>query len=569
MKPLATIVTPALAPLARGRILPLLFSALLAATGCGTDTEPVGSDADVLVAGDGGASDALLVFEYSDATSDGNVAWKDSFATLSTCTPPAGGFVAPKLEEQKGTLRLLPSAVATPIGAVERVEIAAFGSDGKLDTKAAGQPALVGEAGLAVVEVGPMVEGVAVAKVRVDVAGPTKLTATLGADTTSLSLHGYEAKLPLVELKLSEANLAAILAEPQEKIWVPAELSVDGTVYQAKARLHGGSSRYYAKESFRIDLEGGKKLPDGRRKLIYRAEYVDKTLLRNALALDFIRGATPLPVSDDRFVHFRINERYWGVMHEVERIDRDFLAKRGLEPDGSLYEADPPLEFSSPGGNFTPLPDLERYRTVYQHHAGPWEHDDLIVFIADFLQRPESEISADLDRVVAVDEILAYLATMVVLQNQDMIRKNYYFYRPVAGADRRWRFIPWDLDITFGHLWTEENDILDENIFHDGEPLVGKNFGHPYYNELIDHIYTQPVLLARLRAFVQHLIDGPFRSEVLSPRIDALACQIGADLVIDPQKRAENDELAQRAQELKDYVAARRTWLQTWLKEAP
>ena len=521
------------------------------------------------VAGDGSGSKARLVFEFSEPTSDGNVAWKDDFVPLPSCTPPAGGFTAPTIPKQKGPLWLLTSAKATPIGAVERVEIVAVGADDKRDASANGQPTLTADTGVSVIEVGPMVAGVAVAKVRVDVEGPTTVTAGFDGKTATLPVHGFASQLPRVELQLDETALAAMLGTPSEKIWSPATLRYDGKTYPAKARLHGGSSRYFDKESFRVDLEDGVTLPNGRRRLIFRAEYVDKTMLRNFLALDLFRGATPLPASDTEYVHFRVNDRFWGVMLLVERVDRDYLERRGMQPHGSLYEADPPLELSSPGGNFTPLPDLETYRTVYQHHAGVWKHDDLIVFIEDFLQRPDSEIAADLDRVVAVDEIIVYLATMMALQNHDMVRKNYYYYRPVDGADKRWRFIPWDLDVSFGHLWTEENDILDENIFHDGEPLVGKNFGHPFYNRLIDRIYASATLRARLRSFVQHLIDGPFRQEVLGKRIDAMACHIGADLAIDPQKRAENDEMAQRVQELHDFITARRTWLQAWIDEAP
>jgi spore coat protein CotH len=256
-------------------------------------------------------------------------------------------------------------------------------------------------------------------------------------------------------------------------------------------------------------------------------------------------------------------------MHDVERVDRDFLSRRGLEAHGSLYEADPPLEFGNPGGNLTPLPSLEQYRTVYQHHAGPWSHDDLIVLIEDVLQRDKDALEADFDKIVAVDDVLAYLAVMAVVQNHDMVRKNYYLYHQVDAADKRWRLVPWDLDLSWGHLWSEENDILEEKIVSDSSMFVGTFQGHSFYNQLIDRLLTSPTWRPRYMEFVKHLIEGPADEAVIGPRIDTMICHLGLDLLADPQKRAANGELAQRFGELQDFLVDRRAFLAKSLLTQP
>lgn len=69
-----------------------------------------------------------------------------------------------------------------------------------------------------------------------------------------------------------------------------------------------------------------------------------------------VRNGTWLEVPDAEPVHFRINNRYYGVMWRVERIDGDFLRLRELNTKtGSLYEADPANERALPGGNLAPL----------------------------------------------------------------------------------------------------------------------------------------------------------------------------------------------------------------------
>ena len=60
----------------------------------------------------------------------------------------------------------------------------------------------------------------------------------------------------------------------------------------------------------------------GRRAIILRGEWNDKTMLHNWLAHEVFRQGTWLPTPETRYVHFRLNGRYYGLMLQVERIDR-------------------------------------------------------------------------------------------------------------------------------------------------------------------------------------------------------------------------------------------------------
>ncbi len=519
------------------------------------------------------------VMPLSAPSSGGSIQWPKAFAPLPTCATLVDASTMPELVPMQGALRLAPSGHATPIGEIESVEVTVVDAGGQPDLAAKGVLTLQLGPGLTLVEAPPLQEGHATLLVRVDAEGLSPLTitapATAGAAAgaqVSVGLRGYVSQLPRLHLEVAPADMKALLADPHNDLWVQATLrEVVGSSdlsHPARLRLHGGSSREFGKKSFRVELQQGHRLLDGRWRAVLRAEFVDKSQLRNWLSLDLIRSATWLPASRARHVHLRLNHAYWGVMLDVERVDADFLQRVGLERNGSFYEGDPPRELANPGANFTPLASMDLYRAVYIHHGGPWQHDDLVVLVADVLQRSDEALAKDVDKIVAVDDVLVYWATMVLIQNADMVRKNFYLYRGVDGPDQRWRLLPWDMDLSWGHLWTEENDIFEEAIFTDQPLWIGHNTGGPFYNHLIDRLWKLPQWRARYLFLLATMVDTIFDPELLVPRIDAMACLIAPDVLADRRKRADNAEWAQRVQEVRDFIIARRQVLQTLLAEA-
>lgn len=542
----------------------------LAFAACSPDAG--GPDADGAGATDAGATDAGATdtgYFMADVSSPDAAPWPDATDTsMPSCTPWSDAWVLPDVAVPEAPVTLEPSAALQPLGELETVEVTALTADKKRDDTAEGALKVSADADVEVVSAEDMKAGRANVQVRVKTAGAHTLTVTLPDGRTGQArLWGFATQLPVWTLTVDPADLAEVVANPLERIWAKVSLTRGGKTFQGKMRLHGGSSRTFKKKSFRLNLDDDAALPDGRRKVILRAEFADKALVRNHLAYDLLRHATWLPACETTYVHLRINGRFYGVMVHTERVDKDYLSARGLNPKGSLYEADPPFAMSVPGGNLTPVEDPQDYRLLYQRHAGELAYADLIELIEVVLQLPDAEFEAHVDRIIKVDDVLVFLAFNAVIQNQDFVKKNYYLYRDPTVADSRWTVLPWDLDLSLGHLWTEEGDVLDEQIFHDGDPYVGRNVGHSFYNQLVERVLGVPRLRKRFRSFVQHLVDGRFHPDFLSPRIDRALCRMQPDLLADQKKRAKNEEVPQRVQEVKDFVTARRVWLTTWLKE--
>lgn len=372
----------------------------------------------------------------------------------------------------------------------------------------------------------------------------------------SLDFDPAQSALPVWELDVDPAQLAEVYADPHADRHVEARLRVDGVARAARIRLHGGTSRDFVKKSFRIDLPKGQEI-GGRRHLILRGEWNDKSLLRTYLGYELFRHTTWLPTPAASFVHLRLNDEFYGVMLHVERIDRDFLRARRLDAAGTLIEADPPL-----GGDFGDLAPMTpgAYAAVYDV-KGDGTLDPLRDLVERVLTMKPSAFAAEAPQAIAVDDVLVYLAAMAVLQNHDHVRKNYYLYRP-SDASGRWMVLPWDLDLTFGHMWTPAEDVVGEQLVTDADPFAGATLSGPgQRNVLTERLLGIPELRARMLQMARRIAARTAAPGFLDARIEYVQCLAGADIQADPRKRATNDEYPARVEEIRQFMARRRAFL--------
>ena len=258
-------------------------------------------------------------------------------------------------------------------------------------------------------------------------------------------------------------------------------------------------------------------------------------------------------------VHLDLNGEYYGVMLHVERIDAEFLASRRLDRAGALIEADPPL--GGQPGNLRPL-DESAYAGVYEAHGdGPHELTALRDLVERVLTMKPHAFADEAPRAIAVDDVLVYLAGMAVLQNHDHVRKNYYLYRP-ADRSRGWMVLPWDLDLTFGHLWSPAEDVLGEAVVTDADPFAGSLIGgQGQENALVERLLAYPALRARMLAMAGRIAAQAASPVFLETRIEGVLCGARNDIAADRRKRADNDEYAARVEEIRQFVTRRRAFL--------
>jgi len=473
-------------------------------------------------------------------------------------------YALPATPPPDGLVGIEPSGRMIATGVTEKLSLVVI-LPGKptLDTAAAGAFEVTSDPDVTVLGVDHAQGGIGAARIVIKTAGPHAIKAKFADGRAgTATFFAYATALPVWSVQLSETAWQDLVGNPYQKAYHACTLSVGAKALPAEIRLHGGTSADLAKKSFRINLKKGAALADGRRELIVRSEYIDKTLMRTWLGYEAIRQATWLPAPASEFIHLRINDRFYGVMHTVERIDDQYLKARGRDPDGVLYEGDPPHELAAPGANLTKVFPADNYKKIYQKHGGPDSWSDLIALIEDVLVRPDAQLFATLDQTARVRDWIEYAAVMTVLQNQEHIRKNWYIYRNPKGKDDRFEWFAWDLDVTWGHLWSEKNDVFDEAISAALPPDKGSAKVDPvFFNQMyrvLDHPPWRALWAQRVIAIAALVLDDAF----LQPRIDWLLCRLTPDLLADARKRATDAEFQSRVGELKTFAVQRRAFLQ-------
>jgi spore coat protein H len=485
---------------------------------------------------------------------------------LPTCIETGFGFdqTAP---QRAGPVSIAFSAWLQPQGVDERAEILVLNDQGDVDDGYDGTLSWTLPDGVELVSASQVVAGEAEATFRFTKLGNARVAAQLSGDarTGFADLLVYATQLPIWELEVDPDDLARIESEPESAEEIQGMLVVAGVPHATAVRLHGASSRYFPKKSFRFDLsETGASTGTYGKKLVLRAEYNDKSLLRNWLALRMFRANTRIPASRSQLVHFRVNGRYYGVMHNVERVASRMLDDWGLATNGSLYEADPEGAFLNPGGNLTPVAPRADYPHVYQHQAGTIDYTDLRAFIEETLALPDDMFAKAIEQELEVDDYIDYLAMMAAIQNLDHVRKNFYLYRDPLQA-RGWRVLPWDLDLTFGHLWSEENDVLEEQITSDADVFVGVHVPERggFYNQLIDRLLTQPTYRARFLTRLNTVLSTGLTRSAAESMLANAVCRATPDILADSQKRASNAEYVSRVAEIGAFLDARLAYVQS------
>jgi len=483
---------------------------------------------------------------------------------LFPCINSPENFDEPDLPVFATGITLEPSALLQPVGYVEKVALSiTLHGSAQVDTSYNGTVAVEAGPHAVVRATEPVIAGKATVTVRFTAPGVHRLAVTTTMDDNrsgEVSIMAFMPQLPVYEMNIDDNDLREIIGHPYDKILVPATLTINGTLCSTSVRIHGGASRDYPKKSFRFDLKSEHPFTDIHDHIILRAEWNDKTMLRNYLGLEMARNGTWLTVPDAEPVHFRVNNRYYGVMWRVERIDGDFLRLREINTKtGSLYEADPADACASPGGNLTPLATADEYRCVYTRQKGIIDYTDLTTLIEETLLLDDDTFSEQINDVVSVNDMLVYFAVMAIMQNHDHLKKNYYLYRDPDSNDDRWTIVPCDLELTFGHLWTEAFDVLDEDIFTE-EPLdFGAN--NSPTNALFTRLYAIPDYRKRFDAMVEHLLANVFTTAFVNERIDNFLCRATPDIIADRNKRATNSEYLDRVMELRTFVEKRRRYI--------
>jgi spore coat protein CotH len=346
--------------------------------------------------------------------------------------------------------------------------------------------------------------------------------------------------LPTFELGISESVWTALLddwangyANKEAGLEYKPERPLDSFRYgdevitNASVRLRGNPRWWAGQNKMQFEISFNAYDKEGRfhglRHVLFDAARSNRSFLRDRLALSVMRDVgLPTPCANNARVI--VNDTYYGLFTNIEKIDKGFLERNFAEANGNLYK-----------------------RARWEQKTNEDQPDDERL---DALR--DATTTLELDRYMDLDEALLEWAAEAVLPDGDGAWAgglNFYLY---DHRETGFMILPWDLDATFTRL---DYDV-DPMTY-----LKEDDHGRPFY----DLALSDPALRTAYMAALEHVLTTGYRADVLQARIDAWAAQIAQAAADDVNKPFTTDEhLAQMAEE-REFVAQRAAFVAEWL----
>lgn len=368
-----------------------------------------------------------------------------------------------------------------------------------------------------------------------------------------------------VHLEVADEDIQRMLAALPQRIYVPAtfrwgDVSMDRVAIRFKGNSSSSREQRH-KRSYLIKFSEYKK---DQRFLGLRRISLDNgvqfgSLFSEPIITEILRHQG-IPTHRCNYAKLFVNGKYQGVYTNVERIDQTFVESRFDGGKGTLFK----IDLGGPGANLQFLGnDPALYGKAFEPKSKSAEKDawPLVDFVRMVNKSSKTEFAAKLESQFEVDDFLKITSVMLFSGAFDQLTgwnaHNYYLYQD--PDEKRWRYLPWDLDvgfceIAFGHIY-----VLDD--WNAAWPVPGNS-----QNPLLERIIADPDLLARYRRTASLILEEYFEPDQLCRKIDAKYALIKADLENDPfpHQRATNrdknfDEVIASQKDFvrKRYAAAR------------
>lgn len=399
---------------------------------------------------------------------------------------------------------------------------------GRLDGDSAGQKP---EGVSAPLELGKRKAVAAVAAIAVLVSGfCLGRSSALGAATDPADAFFAPQTVPVIHLEIAPEDLDRMQRALPRRIVVPGTFRWnDHAFYPVGVRYKGNSSSMPDARHKRSFLVAFNEYRKGLRFLGLRHVALDNgiqfgSLFSERLITEVLRGEG---VKASRCNHARVylNGRPAGVYVNVERIDRSFLERHFGTAGGILFKVDE----GGPGADLRYLGgDAALYRRSFELHEGSEAEAYAALLELARAVDPSSGAAVDLGKLLELEPFLKTTAVLLLAGAFDQYTgwgpHNYYLYR--HPVDRRWTYIPWDLDVGFADQAFGRVPVLEGWHAAWPAPVPGR--------PLLERLLADPALLERYRAHANRILETWFRPEVLIPKLRAMYAQIQPALAEDP-----------------------------------
>ncbi len=307
------------------------------------------------------------------------------------------------------------------------------------------------------------------------------------------------------------------------------------TLKNCDIRLKGNTSRTSQRKSFRIDTDKriSSQTFQGLKTFNIHGNHNDPSMIREYLSAYTMRK---MGVPHARINHVRlyVNGEYFGVRGLVEFIDKTFLNTRFNEKSGNLYKCTWPADLGYKGEDqqtykdlINPSPENER---AYDLKTNETQDDylRLVKFISKIEKLSAVDFKDSIRSWMDVDGYLKALAAEILIGHWDNYfanKNNYYLYD--HSNDLKFKYIPYDMDNTFGVQWGFSN-INKRDIHNWGDKSKS---AAPLTYALLEHSEFQK----QLESYIYGAVNDFFNESHMFPIIDSLTKRLDYWIKTDKQ----------------------------------
>lgn len=307
-----------------------------------------------------------------------------------------------------------------------------------------------------------------------------------GTPVTSGEIH--------LEMNAQDAEVL-FQKEPFDKSSFPVRLKNGVDMAAGEIAVKGSFSRRYLKKSLLITLPKGQTW-QGHRRIALNAMATDPTQAREWLAWEMAR-ALGLRIPQTGYKKLYLNGRYIGLYLDIEWMDDAMFDRLGLG-NGEFYQPND----NSFCGNFSPANQARTSLCWTKIFPKSDDMSTLVSLDKALNDTPVESFDAWLDQHFDAQSVIDWLVINTLTQNGDTYDKNYFLH--YAPAERKWRVIPWDYDLSWGRVadnaQTFPKNIHNEFFQYLYPPVVGAE------NPLKTKTLKNPRLYARFQSRLKELL---------------------------------------------------------------
>jgi hypothetical protein len=305
-----------------------------------------------------------------------------------------------------------------------------------------------------------------------------------------------QTRLPVFHWFTSNTNGAGTATGSRGAVYYNGEF-YDNVLFS----LHGQSSSTFPKKSYNIDFNrtqrflwstNAPRVAD----IDLLTNWADKSKVRHVLGYEVMREAG-VAAHFAYTVRVEQNGNFFSTADFVEDADEIYLERAGLNKDGALYKVYANLLNKDSGNTAT---------TGVEKKTRRFETNTDLQALINGLDLTGAALANYLYDNLDIPRCVNMLAANSVIRNIDMHSKNWYIYRD-TGRSGEWAILPWDLDLSHGRVWNQQNTYFDNALYTDGFVVNSTSI------RLVSHLFANPairaMILRRIRTLTDRFLQPP------------------------------------------------------------